>query len=354
MVVSGQPGYKEPWLKAAEGIIARMADGRYPAGAWLPGLPQLSLDLGTSTRTAHQALSELHDKGLISWVERVGYYPGNGRPPRQANPVEARREVSAPAEFETRRLDAKQDSQPPDPSLDLLNKAEWLTVAELQTALRVSRVTAYRRVRSGAIPAIRVGRQYRIAASGARAYMNIPDIPLPSQPDSEHPQGGVEGTADGPSPATEKLLSISAVAERFGVGVRTVGYWDAQGRLKASSRTSGGHRRWREEDIARVLENSGQQSLDYRRRHEIRTEDIVRMREIEGMTWTAIARELGMTRWGIRCRYDSNKRHAATSAADATHKQPVSMAPDQPVTGVNPEAACRVLLPGAGDSTREK
>jgi excisionase family DNA binding protein len=225
---------------------------------------------------------------------------------------------------------------------------QWLAVEELAVPLRVSKATVYRLIKDEGIPAIRVGRQYRIAASDAAVYLNVPDIPSSSMPDSNHPQADVERTPEESDSAKEKLLSISEVAKRFGVPVRTVGYWETKGRLKASSRTSGGHRRWREADVINVLNDAEAWVTGYRHKHDVNTDDIVRMRDVEGMTWTAIADKLGMTRWGIRCRYDRNKRNATTSAADATHEQPVSMSPDQPVNGVSPEAAWHVLLPGVG------
>jgi excisionase family DNA binding protein len=355
-IVAGAPGYKQAWVRVAEGIMLRIADGRYPAGQWLPGLAQLSIDLGTSRRMAHEALSALCRVGFISHVERVGYYPGDGQPPPQEHQANAQQEVSAPSEPDVGSPKTEQDSQPPRPSLNLLNKGEWLTVGELQAALRVSKVTAYQLVRSGAVPAARVGRQYRVSTSGARAYMKAAGIPSLSQPDSEHLQGTAKCTADDPPPYKDKLLSVSEVAERFGVNRHVVEYWDRVGHLKASSRTSGGHRRWREADVVQMLNNSEEWVSDYRRNHNVSTDDIVRMRDVEGMSWTAIAAELGMTRWGIRCRYDRNKRSTDTSVTDATHKQPVSVSadPDQQANGVRPEVAWHVLLSRDGRVTGQE
>lgn len=46
-----------------------------------------------------------------------------------------------------------------------------LTVAEVAAALRVSNMTVYRLVRTGALPSTRVGRGYRIWESAVDAYL---------------------------------------------------------------------------------------------------------------------------------------------------------------------------------------
>jgi excisionase family DNA binding protein len=47
----------------------------------------------------------------------------------------------------------------------------FLTVAEVARSLRVSNMTVYRLVNSGQLPAVRVGRSYRIADADVRRYL---------------------------------------------------------------------------------------------------------------------------------------------------------------------------------------
>lgn len=46
-----------------------------------------------------------------------------------------------------------------------------LTAAEVADALRVSTMTVYRLIRSGDLPAVRVGRNYRVRAHDLDAYL---------------------------------------------------------------------------------------------------------------------------------------------------------------------------------------
>jgi excisionase family DNA binding protein len=46
-----------------------------------------------------------------------------------------------------------------------------LTVGEVAEALRVSRATAYRLIRNGGLPSIRVGGGYRVARHDLLAYL---------------------------------------------------------------------------------------------------------------------------------------------------------------------------------------
>ena len=50
--------------------------------------------------------------------------------------------------------------------------AELLTVAEVSTMLRVSKMTIYRMVHSGEIPHVRVGRSFRIPADAVRRILS--------------------------------------------------------------------------------------------------------------------------------------------------------------------------------------
>jgi excisionase family DNA binding protein len=52
-----------------------------------------------------------------------------------------------------------------------LGSARFLTVAEVADVMRVSRMTVYRLVHSGDLPAIRFGRSFRVPDSAVRLAM---------------------------------------------------------------------------------------------------------------------------------------------------------------------------------------
>ncbi len=47
----------------------------------------------------------------------------------------------------------------------------FLTVAEVATIMRVSKMTVYRMVHSGELPAARVGRSFRVPESAVQDYL---------------------------------------------------------------------------------------------------------------------------------------------------------------------------------------
>jgi len=53
------------------------------------------------------------------------------------------------------------------PKLDV----RFLTVAEVATAMRVSRMTVYRLVHAGTLPAVQVGRSFRIPEQAVHDYL---------------------------------------------------------------------------------------------------------------------------------------------------------------------------------------
>ena len=59
--------------------------------------------------------------------------------------------------------------QPTNP-LDLSDMA-FLTVSEVAGVMRVSKMTVYRMVHSGELPAVRVGRSFRVPAKAVREYL---------------------------------------------------------------------------------------------------------------------------------------------------------------------------------------
>jgi excisionase family DNA binding protein len=48
---------------------------------------------------------------------------------------------------------------------------KFLTVAEVATVMRVSRMTVYRLVHSGEMPAVRVGRSFRVPERAVHDYL---------------------------------------------------------------------------------------------------------------------------------------------------------------------------------------
>ncbi|CAM2838243.1 helix-turn-helix domain-containing protein [Skermania piniformis] len=64
-------------------------------------------------------------------------------------------------------------SQGSVPSADgqALGGTQFLTVAEVANLMRVSKMTVYRLVHSGELPAVRVGRSFRVHAKAVHDYL---------------------------------------------------------------------------------------------------------------------------------------------------------------------------------------
>ena len=54
---------------------------------------------------------------------------------------------------------------------DQLAEVRFLTVAEVATVMRVSKMTVYRIVHAGELPAVRVGRSFRVPEHAVHAYL---------------------------------------------------------------------------------------------------------------------------------------------------------------------------------------
>ena len=52
-----------------------------------------------------------------------------------------------------------------------LSKARFLTVQEVADLMRVSSMTVYRLIKSGDLPAVRVGRSFRVAEGDVDTYL---------------------------------------------------------------------------------------------------------------------------------------------------------------------------------------
>ena len=52
-----------------------------------------------------------------------------------------------------------------------LNEVRFLTVAEVAAVMRVSKMTVYRLVHKGDLPAVRVGRSFRVSEKAVQDYL---------------------------------------------------------------------------------------------------------------------------------------------------------------------------------------
>ncbi|HMU35407.1 MAG TPA: helix-turn-helix domain-containing protein [Marmoricola sp.] len=53
-----------------------------------------------------------------------------------------------------------------------LSEVEFLTVAEVAQKMRVSKMTVYRLVHGGELPAVRVGRSFRVSEDDVNEYLS--------------------------------------------------------------------------------------------------------------------------------------------------------------------------------------
>lgn len=57
---------------------------------------------------------------------------------------------------------------------DGVDEVRFLTVAEVAALMRVSKMTVYRMVHSGELPAIRFGKSYRVPESAVDSIVQMP------------------------------------------------------------------------------------------------------------------------------------------------------------------------------------
>lgn len=60
-----------------------------------------------------------------------------------------------------------------DPSANELSEVRFLTVAEVASIMRVSKMTVYRLVHSGELTSVRVGRSYRVPERAVHDYLRV-------------------------------------------------------------------------------------------------------------------------------------------------------------------------------------
>lgn len=52
-----------------------------------------------------------------------------------------------------------------------ISEVKFLTIAEVATTMRVSKMTVYRLVHNGELPAVRVGRSFRVTEKDVNEYL---------------------------------------------------------------------------------------------------------------------------------------------------------------------------------------
>jgi excisionase family DNA binding protein len=69
------------------------------------------------------------------------------------------------------RSAAGRGEQPVRPADPALAEVKFLTVAEVAAVMRVSKMTVYRMVHGGDLPAVRVGRSFRVPEKAVHDYL---------------------------------------------------------------------------------------------------------------------------------------------------------------------------------------
>ena len=72
---------------------------------------------------------------------------------------------------EKRAANEPAESGGPRPADPGLAEVKFLTVAEVATVMRVSKMTVYRMVHGGDLPAVRVGRSFRVPEKAVHDYL---------------------------------------------------------------------------------------------------------------------------------------------------------------------------------------
>ena len=76
--------------------------------------------------------------------------------------------MSASAQRGTGTPPEPEGARPSDPAL---SEVKFLTVAEVAAVMRVSKMTVYRMVHGGDLPAVRVGRSFRVPEKAVHDYL---------------------------------------------------------------------------------------------------------------------------------------------------------------------------------------
>jgi excisionase family DNA binding protein len=65
------------------------------------------------------------------------------------------------------------------PNLLDMSDLAFLTVSEVAEVMRVSKMTVYRMVKTGELPATRIGRSFRVPAKAVRDYLDAAQVTTP-------------------------------------------------------------------------------------------------------------------------------------------------------------------------------
>jgi excisionase family DNA binding protein len=166
LVVFGEPGDPRKWVICANGIAARIADGRYPPGEWLPPIAKINADLGNITGTNYipiqRALDEIRTCGLISFAENAGYYTGDSEPSRRPQ-GSLKRYVDAAGYRHNENMKRQQDA---------MRSGPYWTVAELAAHVRTSPMTIYRLIKEDRFDGvIQVRGSFRLPEASVKAFL---------------------------------------------------------------------------------------------------------------------------------------------------------------------------------------
>ncbi|MEO6956164.1 MAG: helix-turn-helix domain-containing protein [Antricoccus sp.] len=88
-----------------------------------------------------------------------------------ASPTAAEQVQPLPKSTAQPKSQPKPDQAVPAQS-SLIGKVDFMTVAEVAKVMRVSKMTVYRLVHSGELPAVRVGRSFRVRQSAVHDYLD--------------------------------------------------------------------------------------------------------------------------------------------------------------------------------------
>ena len=142
----------DAWLAAVNGDINTALE-EHLAGAPAAATSQPTTDRGPSRKRAEAA--------------RESMWPG----PASPREIRVRTSLTSPSADRPPIRDA---SSPPRSFDDItaLEDASFLTVAEVAAVMRVSKMTVYRMIHAGELPAVRTGRTFRVPAKSVREYLS--------------------------------------------------------------------------------------------------------------------------------------------------------------------------------------
>src|SRR6476469_1923444 len=151
-----------------------MRPARRPYGPWRPGMAReiVTEPVGASSERVNRVWS-----APLPAQTRHRIIPTVNARVQQARTYGVRRRGSLAARNVPKDgalMPARDDRPPrePNPREPTLAEMRFLTVAEVAASMRVSRMTVYRLVHSGELPAVRVGRSFRVPEQAVHDYLD--------------------------------------------------------------------------------------------------------------------------------------------------------------------------------------